>query len=291
MAIILAPSAALALSTSAKVTIEAEYGNYVWEGSRFTAAHHQTDGPFCGDHCGGTQPSPCNNPDIPAVGPDDVIGVSHFDLDTLGGVLRAVGAEEFFQEDFAAFWELAGFVDVKGPHRLGDSGASDEDLERLHAFWAWGQENRLPRYEEVTDVTSFFLKATAALWEILRGGEEVLEKGRRLKAASYKLNADSHVQTDGAVVVRAWPGFTNHLYVDPQGVVGKAVVAFRMDFKYITISFAEEPEGVTAKEIVQALWGPEAGGHPAIAGSPRERKMAVSDLAAAVEAVKAALNS
>ena len=36
--VIFAPSADLARSASADVTIEAEYGSYVWEGSLFTAA-------------------------------------------------------------------------------------------------------------------------------------------------------------------------------------------------------------------------------------------------------------
>lgn len=291
MTIILAPSAALAAATSATVTVEAEYGSYVWEGGRFTAAHHQAEGPYRGDHCGGSQPAPCNNGDIPVVGPDAVIGVSHFDLDTLGGVLRAQGALHFFQEDFSSFWTLAGFVDVNGPHKLGSSGASEEDLERLHAFWAWSQENRLPRFSEVTDVTDFFNKAETVLWGILLGNEEALEKGRAFKAKEDKLNADSHMQSSDGVIVRAWPGFTNHLYVDPDGEAAKAVVAFRMDFKSIAISFAEEPSGFTAKGIAQALWGPEAGGHPQIAGSPRERAMEVSDLDAAIEAVKAALDS
>lgn len=43
--------------------------------------------------------------------------------------------------------------------------------------------------------------------------------------------------------------------------------------------------------ILQDLWGPEAGGHDGIAGSPRERRMTEDDLEAAVTALAAKLNA
>jgi hypothetical protein len=319
------PTADLARNTVADITIEAEYGSFVWEGALFTAAHHQKEGPFAGNHViEGGQPSPANNPNIPKLahhqkeGPfagnhvieggqpspannpnipkldadlDDggIIGVSHFDLDTLGGVLRAMGLSGFFGGRLDSFWSLVEFVDVNGPHKLAQSGASGADLAYLHAFWAWSQANR-PRWsrDEVTDITSHIRDAERALRLILSGDEAMLQAGLEFEKAGEKLNADSFVEQAGTykgVVVRVSDSFVNHLYATPDGTPMVAVVALNTKFKSITVSFADTPEGVSAREIVQSLWGPEAGGHDGIAGSPRGQEMTENDLKAAVKAV------
>jgi hypothetical protein len=75
--------------------VEAEYGSVVIEGTVYTAAHHQPSGPYVGDHVvPGGRPAPCNDTAIPPVAWDveggPVALVSHLDLDTVGGLLRAV---------------------------------------------------------------------------------------------------------------------------------------------------------------------------------------------------------
>ena len=57
--------------------------------------------------------------------------------------------------EVSGFWELAEFVDLNGPHKLGQSGASEENLRRLYAFWAWSRNYRVlsPRDGSVLDVT------------------------------------------------------------------------------------------------------------------------------------------
>jgi len=291
--ILFAPTADLAKGTTADITVEAEYGSHVWEGSLFTAAHHQKDGPYRGRHQGGDQPSPCNNHDIPLCPEGGVIGVSHFDLDTLGGVLRAMGLPGFFGGRLASFWDLAEFVDVNGPHRLSESEASEEDLAYLHAFWAWSSANRnLQRgLEAVTNVTTFFLDAEVALRAILQGDEALLAAGQEFREAGERLNADSFVDCDSGVVCRVHPGFTNHLYVTPKGCVAKAVVAFNQAQGSITISLAQPVEGVSCREIVQDLWGPDAGGHDGIAGSPRGVRMRFGDLNSALAQVQCHLRA
>ena len=57
----------------------------------------------------------------------------------------------------------------------------------------------------------------------------------------------------------------------------------------VTVSLADPIEGVVCRDIVQSLWGMEAGGHAGIAGSPRGQEMSTADLDACVEAVVAAL--
>jgi hypothetical protein len=86
--VLLAPTYTHASVLDAAVTVEAEYGDLVWEGQLYTAAHHQAAGPYAGRHrVVGGRPSPCNDDQIPFV-THGVIGVSHVDLDTFGGVLR-----------------------------------------------------------------------------------------------------------------------------------------------------------------------------------------------------------
>ena len=99
MHVLHAPTADLARSIVLPVlTVEAEYGSYVCEGRFYTAAHHQGEGPYAGRHLPGHEgtgrPAPCNDDGITMIGEEDVVVVSHIDLDTLGGCLRATGSPQ-----------------------------------------------------------------------------------------------------------------------------------------------------------------------------------------------------
>ena len=120
---LLVPTAEVARHTSADVTVEAEYGSHVMEGTRYTAAHHQASGPYAGRHLPGLaqvgRPSPCNDTQIPLLPADGVVALSHIDLDAIGGALRTdPDAAGLFSDETARFWALAEQVDVRGPHRL-----------------------------------------------------------------------------------------------------------------------------------------------------------------------------
>ena len=247
-------------------TVEAEYGDRLVEGSAFTLAHH---GPRTG------HPAPCSYPNGIGEGVD-AVGLSHIDLDSLGGCLAALGRKP----EAPSFWDLAEFVDLNGPHRLPKAGASEGDLERLYAFWAWSQKNRVfpPRDGSVVDVTESALRGASAIERILDGDGELLDEGRAFRVAEGKLNLDSFVQVEGDVVVRVAPSFVNHLYDSPEGESYAAVIALNPSTGSITLSFADPPTGSTAVEIVQSLWGPTAGGHAGIAGSPRGMRMKIDDL-------------
>ena len=60
-------------------------------------------------------------------------------------------------------------------------------------------------------------------------------------------------------------------------------MAFNQRTGAITVSLADPIEGVSCREIVQDLWGPDAGGHDGIAGSPRGVRMGFGDVSAALE--------
>ena len=278
--IILCPTWELAQATDASFTVEAEYGSFVKEGSVFTAAHHQSEGPYMGRHIGGPSPAPCNNKEIPFF--DDItIVISHIDLDTLGGIMRADTAwEGCFTNETEPFWELAEFVDVNGPHKLDISGASSDDLDKLYAWWQYQEEVIGYRFsrDENTDVTDIIDDASAWLTRLLMGDKALIEKGKAWRKMMEELNENSFIQmSNRGTILRIANRFVNHLYDTPQGEPGKAIVTFYPTGGNITISKRDAELPMNCKSIVQHLWGKEAGGHEGIAGSPRGKRMTIQD--------------
>jgi hypothetical protein len=291
------------------VTVEAEYGSTVVEGSLLTLAHHTPEYAH--------NPSPCTRPGgmTGYVEGVEVVGLSHVDLDSVGGTLAVLGDKPGPD----SFWALAGRIDILGPHRLEqaieEANARPHDVLALHAYWAWARtpEGRvmLPRDGSVADVTNDVMKHRSVLREIFNelrdnpglgvdggAGGARIEAGRRFAAEGAALQKASFVKMEGDVVLRTSPEFVNHLYQFTTGEggiteatgVARAVVAFNSKTGAVTVSFASAPTGpVNARTIVQQLWGTEAGGHAGIAGSPRNQQMTMGDALAAFEAVKAAL--
>lgn len=293
-----APSATLASTLTPTLTVEAEYGSVVAEGSRYTAAHHQAAGPFAGRHIvAGGRPSPCNDPNIPSVHGDEVVMISHLDLDTVGGVLRATLGQGHPIFRHAGFWELAEFLDVNGAHRLAAADADYDDVRAIYAWWAWAK-NGLPRFprDAVADATAAIDAAGDVLVRILVDLEAgLLLAGDAFRADEAALNARTFVRRDGDVLVRraeVGGDFCNHLYTDPSGVAARAVVCLNTAFRSVTVSIADpERETVSCRDLVQGLWGPEAGGHKGIGGGPREVAFDDTHLEAAVAAMVAGLAS
>lgn len=261
-----------ALAPYRSATVEAEYGDDCVEGSEVTLAHH---GPRAGN------PAPCEYDNFEGLD-IEAIGLSHVDLDTLGGIFALMGAKT---EGYESFWRLAAFMDLNGAHKLAEANASAEDEARLHAFWAWSKANRCfaPRDGSVADISDYIVAAHVALTYILGDDEALLAEGQALRESEEALNTGSFVESRDGVLVRCGPGFVNHLYTDPNGVSHETLVAFNTVTGAITVSF-NNPGDLSACDIVQSLWGPDAGGHAGIAGSPRNRRMTLIDLAACVDA-------
>lgn len=305
MPILLAPTANLARELLATryvaLTVEAEYGAYVAEGLVYTAAHHQATGDYAGRHIvAGGRAAPCNDEDIPQISvASDLVLVSHIDLDTIGGCLRALPEfQGLFPPWLTArngdFWSLAEFVDVHGAHKLGGSGADFRAVRQLHAFWAWLKGcPRAPR-DVVTDITAIVQEAGTVLQRIFADDAELLARGDALRAAEADLNTRSFVRQDDDVIVRIVDTsreFCNHLYATPEGAVGRAIASYCRETGMVTISLADPVPGVSCRAIVQDLWGSEAGGHDGIAGSPRGQDMGEIGLMVAVHALTEALRA
>lgn len=277
------------------VTVEAEYGDLAVEGSAITLAHH---GPRSGNE------APCIARMIKGKLADDVlqdvfssrvIGLSHTDLDAVGGILRFVETHsglQGWQLGDVDFWRLAAFVDTHGAHQIPEAGASESDIQKLWAWWAWERNN--PSYPNrdgsITDIKTWMISAVTTLAQIFgvfgeAAAQQRFNAGAKFKAAEDDLSRDSFVSlSDVGCCVRVAPTFVNHLYGTPQGPA-KAIVAYDTRKGMITVSKENEAVRFSARELVQQLWGKEAGGHDGIAGSPRNRRMTIADLAACANRV------
>lgn len=260
-------------------TVEAEYGDAVVSGSWATLAHH---GSRSHNLC------PCleENRQPP---PDLLIGVSHFDLDTLGGTMALLG----IKPNAPDFWRVAARVDTEGPHKLPLMGATRDAVDCLHAFWAWSEDNRvsLPRASAqgpaaLVDLTDLFLKAASFITELLAGHRaDAVSAGRAWAARNEALERETLVSEygNGAVLLRASDRFVNHLY----GPTAAAVVGYNTKAGSITVSFSDEDSrrGLSACDIMQEVYGPLAGGHAGIAGTPRGETYTLEDAAAFAQIV------
>lgn len=246
-------------------TVEAEYGERVVKGSKYTLAHH---GPRSGERC------PCIYDNFNDEG-IEVAGLSHFDLDSLGGCAAILGEKPFMN----GFWDLAAFVDLNGFHRILESGATKEDIDRLYAFSAWSKNNRInaPRDGSVDDITDYIMNAVEVLYRIRDNEESIINEGRSMRSKEYELNLNSFVEiTPSGLIVRVSPEFCNFLYCSPDGTPGRAIVSYNPKSGTITLSVAAA-ESFSCCEIMQRLFGSLAGGHAGIAGSPRGNRMSLND--------------
>lgn len=234
-------------------TVEAEYGSLEVEGSSdlLSLNHHVRPERAC--------PCSLSNERFDGVREEiEAVGLSHFDLDTLGGCMALLGVKP----DAPAFWACAEWVDTRGPHRVRECSQYSEDTHVLLAsFWAWSQANRLfpPRDGSVSDVTEFVSGAIEELSAILAGDDERLERGRQFLAAEDALKGESFVR-DGVsesglrVVLRQSDGFVNHLYYSVDDSPADVVVGYSTKFKSVTVSRATDDVSVVAREFVQSVF-------------------------------------
>lgn len=294
MRVLLAPSEVLARTVVAHVTVEAEYGATVVEGMLYTAAHHQPLGSsWAGRHIGGPMAAPCNDAHIPKVPDDGVILLSHFDLDSLGGALRALGESEIFRGSrWREFWDLAEFIDVRGSHKIPTWEGGQQVVRMWYGFQSWRKQHVCPPPTgALVDLTATVLDARAALEDLGTGHSNLLKDGDRLMTSQDALNERTFLALRGGdtpVVFREARGdgdACNHLYHTPAGVRALAIVTYHPQRGTITLSLDDPLPGVSCRAIVQELWGPLAGGHDGIAGSPRDYFMSASEAEWALQAL------
>lgn len=268
--VILAPSYDIAKNIKAEATVEAEYGDECLEGTMVTLAHH---GPRSNN------PAPCNTPDVPELPPFATVVVSHIDLDTLGGIYALQGRKP---EDYR-FWEAAEMIDVKGAHHIHEL---DKDIQdKLNAYYAYNDGQPRQRYIEAIDVTKQIDDTYNVVNAIVDINDpehdKLITTGKEWAQTREKEVEDQLVYENKDVRVFDTNGiFCAASYFSPnQNTICPATVTYNEKFKSITLAFEDGGKQLNAKEIVQELWGPEAGGREGIAGSPRNVEMTKNDLA------------
>lgn len=264
--VMLCPSLETAKEFNPEATVEAEYGDICVEGSKVTLAHHGSRS---------ENPAPCNA-DVEPLESGTIV-VSHLDLDTIGGIMAIVGDKI----DDPEFWAAAEHIDVNGPHHVHEFPQDIQD--KLNAIWAWNAEQPRVRYTEPTDVTEQVKANYGILEKVLDEAHpqhnDVIQKGREWEERTTN-EVESKLVDDYAKmrVFKTDGVFCAGSYYSPnQEMVVPATITFNEKFKSITIAFENGGKDVSAKDIVQQIWGPEAGGRDGIAGSPRGQEMTDRD--------------
>lgn len=279
--IILCPTYEIAASQpQPEYSVEAEYGHKYIEGKLETLAHHDDRS---------DNPAPCN---VDVKSYEDVGGtimLSHIDIDSIGGVMAITGDKPEDKE----FWEGAGYIDVAGPHHIHE--LSQEVQDKLNAIYAWnneiaeekrknGEDIRQTELKDVTNVIREYYNFFDKLLDKTHPEhDEIIEKGRQWEQGIAKETEERCVfenelirafKTDGVFCAASY-------YSPNQGMIIPATVSYNEKYNSITVAFAdggiERGGTLSAREIVQNLWGEEAGGHDGIAGSPRGQHMTEKD--------------
>lgn len=297
-------------------TVEAEYGDDVVAGSTpaLTLAHHgsrkENPNPCLRDNIPGGSLNMSTRPNDPAHDlfvPIEAIGLSHIDLDALGGTAALMGKKPAHE----SFWRLAAHIDSNGPHRAADFPLWDDQADNVplkaqyYAYCAWAREKENqywpPKDGSVEDVTERIERAIAVLDEILNGAEDgtLLHVGQRFQSLwiakgiefEKKLAEDESrcLLEAGRIRVFAGDVFCSAFYRNADGTVADATVSYGTKSGAITLAFEDGGKKHNATEIMQMLFGSEAGGHAGIAGSPRGKRMDFGDLAATVLKVRSEL--
>ena len=247
-------------------SVEAEYGDFTIEGQEVTLAHH---GANSGNIC------PCLNEVVLGNKDEAIIIISHVDMDTVGGVLSLVDKRPEICKDF---WDMVAFVDLNGPHKLQlrhFESVNIEEKQAIEVLWVCFKyiEENVPRYtgkDLIVDVTQIFMDLHRFLIDVSQNINKYAEEGRiwneqkRDEIDQYLVSENQYIR------VFAAPMFANGAYYSKiLGRVVPAVVNLNTKVGSITLSFEDGGEKFNAATIMKEYFGPEAGGHAGIAGSPR----------------------
>jgi len=212
------------------------------------------------------------------------IVASHIDLDTILGIMEILGYRYFIPKEFLV---AAEFVDLNGPHHIYKFSQIIQD--HFNAYWSFTAENRAQRVEKLTNISDdviTHIKTLEEIFSLYGDNKDWIEKGK-LWAENVQKVTESKLlmETENYRVFSTDGVFCGASYYSPtHRTIAKAVISFNEKFKAITVSCSDG--SLDCRALVQKLWGPEAGGHKGIAGSPRGQVMGKTELKRAVYAVK-----
>lgn len=183
------------------------------------------------------------------------------------------------------FWKAAEYLDLNGVHHLHE--VPERVQEQYLAYSAWGEQHRGERITEVTDVTDAVMERVELTGKVIDRDPELIANGKRWnEEIEQAIEACLVYEDENVRVFNSESGvFCNAAYYSPNlKKVIPATVSRNGKFKSVTMALADGGKKFqnlglkTSRELVQELWGMEAGGHPGIAGSPRGKEMTEEDL-------------
>lgn len=250
-------------------TVEAEYGNSVIEGDLVTLAHHVDK------YKNNPAPSIAKVNKLPE---GSIILLSHFDLDTFGGLGKLVG--KFPKDD--AFWECVAYIDTHGPHKINKF---PNQKYKLEAYWCWASKQpRLSNEKGVIEVTEQVEMTLNVIQKILNNDKNLILSGKKWardikrKIENCLVEENEHYRvfiTDDVSCSSA--------YYSPKYGKVPYILSFNTKKGNIKLSCEDGGKLLDARKFVEKLWGEEAGGQTGIAGSPRGVRMSVRDLVKAMD--------
>lgn len=266
-----------------EVTVEAEWGKYALEGSIYGLNHH-------GDFS--YNPAPCNWKLSPIE--EGTIVCSHIDLDTIGGILAVMGEKPKDER----FWKAAEYIDVNGPQHIYE--LPQKVQNQLNAIDAWEnwkakkreEEGYTPSQENVVNIKDVVLDWKEALDVVCNEKhprhEEFLQYGQDQEAKMREQVNCKLLLDDGNIRAFITDGVfcAGSYYSETFGMSEKATITYNTKHHSISLAFFDGGEQWSAKEIMQDLFGPEAGGHDGIAGSPRDWDMTLSDFVSVLKVME-----
>lgn len=280
MIIIYSPSAQLAaitleLDTPPALTLGAEYGGFVCEGTKYTSAWNQ---PVVSKYAGALVS--CLDQNIPTAEENDVVLISHISANILGGLMRAKGES---LEEFSKFFSKVGLAERTGIHKL----IEDDDYRLILGIEALiSEEEEILTHEHNSDVTEICESLIEKMKEALTTNSgEAWERGVKEADHIRDLNISSLVTMTkmGLIVRKSEHSYMDNLFSDPDGNEGVALISYRDDIGRVTISLADEIYGLSCKEIAEELWGESERGNHMKSSSPHGLRISEENFFHSVE--------
>lgn len=270
MKIVLVKNANVGKELNPQFTVEAEFGSELVEGSKLTLAHH-------GVWKDNVPPCVAQIDDAVIADSDDIIVVSHLDLDAIGGIIRIKRGWET-AKSFDDFWRGAAYIDVNGVHNIK---VLDEFVQcQLNAYYASSEDFhiRLNESEDLRDVTSEFIELENIIQRILLCDNRLLKKGHAwAKAQEEATERCLVIENRHGRLFKSDGTFCCAAYYSPKL---KRVARFTVTlnrFNAITLAFADGGVEISAEMIMKDIFGKEAGGRAGIAGTPRGVEYTLED--------------
>ena len=287
MIVILSPTAQLATDTlslnpAPTLSVNAEYGAFVLEGTKYTSAHHQPIGSqYVGRHldwrCG--KPAPCNDTNIPVLSEDEVAIISKVDVSTVGGLMRASGKYSDLFSQHVSFWDLVEETELCGVQLL------DED----HPYY-FCLRGILKHFEDMKetypkDRNSELSSHVETLSEYISKALQSKERGENFDLGVQAVQEDLDLNLDtfvsmtpiSLIIRKTKEEDCNHLCSDPDGIKGVGVISYNEKWKSIKVSVSDTLSDFSCISFLRDALDRESTGNKLNAVSPHGKIYSEND--------------